>query len=199
VVVGTLVNLDYDHASELVDEYLASGGSEYGFNFSGFTSSTKQRINSAFNPEAIKFRENQRGWNEEDNGIAWTELGVGLDLVGLGEFAQLAYGFSQNPELFSPIPQNENEVYEKVFGKEILEINKRTGRDGNAVEINFKDGTKIDITGERVKEWAPNTHPKAPPGALQKVEFDESKPGSKGYKRVPTEEELNVLKNAFEK
>lgn len=61
----------------------------------------------------------------------------------------------------------------------------------------FIDGHKIDINTARVKEWVPNTHPKAPIGALQKVKFDNYLPGSKGYKRLPTPDELEFLKNVF--
>jgi hypothetical protein len=57
----------------------------------------------------------------------------------------------------------------------------------------FKDGSKIDINVSRVKEWIPNTHPNAPVGTLQKVKFENSLPGSKGYKRLPFQEELNFL------
>jgi hypothetical protein len=51
----------------------------------------------------------------------------------------------------------------------------------------------IDISPTRVKEFVPNTHPKAPPGTLDKVKFDNALPGSKGYKRPPTAEELRSL------
>ncbi|MBM2890535.1 hypothetical protein I4Q48_19150 [Leptospira interrogans] len=86
-----------------------------------------------------------------------------------------------------------------IFGKDILETQTRTGRDGKAVEIKFKDGSKIDINSARVKEWKPNEHPKAPEGALQKVKFEESLPGSKGYKRAPNQDEKNFLNNIFSK
>ncbi|MBN8789895.1 MAG: hypothetical protein J0I84_22670 [Terrimonas sp.] len=50
----------------------------------------------------------------------------------------------------------------KLFGKEVVTTTTRMGRDGKAVEVIFKDGTKIDINTARVKQWIPNTHPNAP-------------------------------------
>ena len=82
-----------------------------------------------------------------------------------------------------------------LFGKEVTTTTPRVGRDGKAVEVTFKDGSKIDINRTRVKEWVPNTHPNAPAGTLQKVKFDDSLPGSKGYKRKPTQSELDFLDN----
>ena len=84
----------------------------------------------------------------------------------------------------------------KIFGKTVQQTTTRMGRDGKAVEIIFKDGSKIDINAARVKQWVPNTHPKAPPGTLQKVKFPNSLPGTKGYKRLPTQQELDIL-NSF--
>lgn len=81
----------------------------------------------------------------------------------------------------------------KLFGKEVVTTTSRMGRDGKAVEVIFKDGSKIDINAARVKQWTPNTHPNAPAGTLQKVKFDNSLPGSKGYKRTPTQSELDFL------
>ncbi len=79
------------------------------------------------------------------------------------------------------------------FGKEVVTTTIRMGRDGKAIEVIFKDGTKIDINAARVKQWTPNPHPNAPAGTLQKVKFDNSLPGSKGYKRKPTQSELDFL------
>lgn len=81
----------------------------------------------------------------------------------------------------------------KLFGKEVAKTTPRMGRDGKAVEVIFKDGSKIDINAARVKQWTPNTHPNAPAGTLQKVKFENSLPGSKGYKRTPTQRELDFL------
>lgn len=67
------------------------------------------------------------------------------------------------------------------------------GRDGKAVKVIFKDGSKIDINAARVKQWIPNTHPNAPAGTFQRVKFKNSLPNSKGYKRAPTQSELDFL------
>ena len=72
----------------------------------------------------------------------------------------------------------------------------RTTRSGEkAVEITKADGSRKDISASRVKEWVPNTNPKAPPGAQQKVKFENAQPGSKGYKRDPTAAELKKLRD----
>lgn len=52
------------------------------------------------------------------------------------------------------------------------------------------------MTPKRVKEFVPNTHPNAPEGAVQKVKFENAQPGSKGYKRDPTPEDLKLLEDA---
>jgi len=70
----------------------------------------------------------------------------------------------------------------------------RTTRLGEtAIRTTRPDGSVIDISPQRVKEFVPNTHPNAPAGALDKVKFDNALPGSKGYKRSPTAEELKRL------
>lgn len=85
-----------------------------------------------------------------------------------------------------------------IFNKAVAQITTRIGRDGKAVEVIFKDGSKIiDINATRVKEWIPKNHPNAPSGTLQKIKFEESLPGSKGYKRPPTTEEINFLNSLF--
>jgi len=81
---------------------------------------------------------------------------------------------------------------EKNF--ELQNVVTRTTRDGeDAVRITKPDGSVIDISAERVKEYVPNTHPSAPSGTLQKIKFEDSLPGSKGYKRAPTQAELDIL------
>jgi hypothetical protein len=73
----------------------------------------------------------------------------------------------------------------------------RTNRAGEkAVRITRADGSVIDISPQRVKEFVPSTHPKAPPGTLAKIKFNNSGAGSKGYKRLPTAEELKLLDDA---
>lgn len=72
----------------------------------------------------------------------------------------------------------------------------RTTRQGeDAVRVTRPDGSIVDISPRRVKEFVPNTHPKAPEGAMSKVKFEDALPGSKGYKRAPTKEELELLKS----
>jgi hypothetical protein len=72
----------------------------------------------------------------------------------------------------------------------------RTTRSGDqAVRITRADGSVIDISPARVKEYVPNMHPNAPEGALNQVKFPDALSGSKGYKRAPTLEELNYLRS----
>lgn len=85
-----------------------------------------------------------------------------------------------------------------IFRKEIADTSTRFGRDGKAVEIIFKDGSKMDITTQRVKEWIPNLNPNAPVGTLQKVRFEEHILGSKGFKRTPTQYEIDFLNGLWE-
>jgi hypothetical protein len=63
------------------------------------------------------------------------------------------------------------------------------------VRITRADGSVIDISPARVKEYVPNMHPNAPEGALNQVKFPDALSGSKGYKRAPTLEELNYLRS----
>ena len=86
-------------------------------------------------------------------------------------------------------------MYEGGMGRgiKINTLKYRMGRNGKAVEITYSNGSKKDINAVRVKQWVPNNHPNAPAGTLQKVKFKNSLPGSKGYKRPPTKEELKYL------
>lgn len=73
----------------------------------------------------------------------------------------------------------------------------RTTQSGDkAIRTTNADGSIIDISSKRVKEYVPNTHPKAPEGAMNKVKFENAQPGSKGFKRDPTKDELIKLKEA---
>jgi hypothetical protein len=83
------------------------------------------------------------------------------------------------------------------FGENVLSTTTRVGKNGNAVEVLFKNGNKMDINATRVKEWVPNLHPNAPAGTLQKVKFPDALPGSKGFKRIPTQVELDFLNSLF--
>jgi RHS repeat-associated protein len=70
----------------------------------------------------------------------------------------------------------------------------RTSRSGSTgVRITRTDGTIIDITPKRVKEFTPNTHPNASPGSIDGIEFNNALPGSKGLKRTPELHELEIL------
>jgi hypothetical protein len=67
------------------------------------------------------------------------------------------------------------------------------------IHVTRPDGSVIDITPSRVKEFTPVTDPRAPAGLLNQVKFPSdvpTLPGSKGYKRYPTAEELKVLYEA---
>ena len=64
-------------------------------------------------------------------------------------------------------------------------------KDGKRVRITRPDGSVIDITRKRVKAWEPE--PRNPNKGTKRVKFDNPQPGSKGYKRDPTQAELNLL------
>jgi hypothetical protein len=83
------------------------------------------------------------------------------------------------------------------LGENVLSTTTRVGKNGNAVEVLFKNGGKMDINAARVKEWVPNLHPNAPAGTLNKVKFDNFLPGSKGFKRTPTPGEIDFLNGLF--
>ena len=73
----------------------------------------------------------------------------------------------------------------------------RTTRSGNkAIRITKEDGSILDVSPYRVKEYIPNKHPNAPSGALQRVKFSENTiPGTKEFKCFPVQEELDLLRN----
>ena len=100
------------------------------------------------------------------------------------------FGAYVSSRLFPRIGRN-------IFNKVIAKTTTRIGRDGKAVEVIFEDGSKLDINATRVKEWVPKNHPNAPNGTLQKVKFEGALPGSKGYKRAPTVDEINFLNGLF--
>ena len=69
----------------------------------------------------------------------------------------------------------------------------RTTRGGDpGVRITREDGSVIDITPDRVKEFV--AEPRAKKG-LRPVKFDDAILGSKGKKREPTNEELELLQS----
>lgn len=85
------------------------------------------------------------------------------------------------------------------FGDEVKSISKaisKTKDGAPRIKQTFSDGSTLDITDDRVKGYTPNTHPSAPEGTMQKVEFENAQPGSKGYKRDPTPEERQMLDEA---
>ena len=51
-----------------------------------------------------------------------------------------------------------------------------------------------DMSASRVKEFVLNTHPNAPKGTLQRVPFENPQPGTKGFKRDLTPEDLEWLR-----
>ena len=70
-------------------------------------------------------------------------------------------------------------------------LESRLSRSGEpAGKITYPDGSVKDVSGARVKEFVPQRHPSAPEGAMQRVKFEDAQPGSKGYKRDPTEQDL---------
>jgi RHS repeat-associated protein len=76
-------------------------------------------------------------------------------------------------------------------------VTRKTRDGGQGVRLTRPDGSVIDITTKRVKEFVPSTHPSAPAGTLQKVKFPNAQPGTKGFKRDPTPGELRLLEEAF--
>jgi len=83
----------------------------------------------------------------------------------------------------------------KGLGKGDEVIIRATRQGDKAAKITRKDGSVIDISPSRVKEFTPNIHPKAPAGSLQRTKFSNYLPGSKGFKRAPTQQELDLLKD----
>ena len=71
--------------------------------------------------------------------------------------------------------------------------NRRTTRAGErAVELKSSSGRVKDISPTRVKESYPKTDPRAPPGTMQRVKFENAQPGSKDFKRDPTPTEQRI-------
>jgi RHS repeat-associated protein len=82
----------------------------------------------------------------------------------------------------------------------ISKVTSRISRKGEkAIEVIYKDGSIIDINPSRVKKWTPNTHPNAPPNAVNAVKFENAIPGTKGKKRLPTKTELDMLNRYWSK
>jgi RHS repeat-associated protein len=89
------------------------------------------------------------------------------------------------------------EIYDTTAAESDIVTVTRTTRSGEtAIRQTFPDGSIIDISPQRVKEFVLETDPRAPEGTLQEVRFSDSLPGSKGLKRAPTAAELELLRNA---
>jgi hypothetical protein len=74
-------------------------------------------------------------------------------------------------------------------------VTPRITRDGTrAVEMQFRNRSIKDVSLKRVKEFVPNNHPKAPPGQMQRMRFNDALDGSKGYKRAPTAAEARITR-----
>ncbi len=78
----------------------------------------------------------------------------------------------------------------------IREVVTRRTRNGDpGVRITREDGSVVDISPSRVKEFVPE--PRASSGT-RRVIFEDAIPGSKGRKRLPTKEELDLLEHYSE-
>jgi len=83
-------------------------------------------------------------------------------------------------------------LLKQLIKRKFSKIKIRTTRDGaKAVRLTRKDGSVIDISKKRVKEFVPN--PRNPNSGLEQVKFKNPLPGSKGRKRAPTKRELEIL------
>ncbi|HEX8238314.1 MAG TPA: RHS repeat-associated core domain-containing protein [Allosphingosinicella sp.] len=121
---------------------------------------------------------------------AWG-FGIGAVTFGVGGF------FARRARLAAQQLLGAEAKAAREAAKSATKVRVRTTRSGGkAVEITKPDGSIIDISETRVKEFKPNTHPQAPPGTMDKVKFPDPLPGSKGFKRAPTPEELEILRNA---
>ena len=74
---------------------------------------------------------------------------------------------------------------------------RNTGRtqaqSGVGVRVVGPDGSYLDISGQRVKAGVPNMHPRAPAGAIQKVNWSNPFPTDPA-KRLPTAGEIDFLR-----
>ncbi|MBK9261552.1 MAG: hypothetical protein IPM54_17320 [Polyangiaceae bacterium] len=74
-------------------------------------------------------------------------------------------------------------------------LNERTTRQGTpGARVEFPDKSVLDVSPKRVKEYVPNTNPNAPPGTMQRVQFENAQPHSHGLKRDPTPQDLEWLR-----
>ena len=80
--------------------------------------------------------------------------------------------------------------------KAVSSVISKTKNGDQRITQTFSDGITLDITDKRVKGHTPNTRPSAPEGTMQKVEFENTQPDTKGYKRDSTPEEKQMLDDA---
>ena len=80
---------------------------------------------------------------------------------------------------------------------EVTETNTiRSGANASTqLKVTEANGNTKDITRNRVKAKTPNNHPSAPAGTMNRVKFDNSQPGTKGFKRDPTPSEIQMIDN----
>ncbi len=119
--------------------------------------------------------------SEQDGGALKVAAGTGIGAVTAGVADKVTKGLSQS----STATSTETTVV-------------RTTRGGDkAIRTTRADGSVIDISPKRVKEFVPNTHPKAPADAPPvKVKYENALPGTKGHKRAPTTKELKTLEDS---
>ena len=120
---------------------------------------------------------------------------VGVGLVATTGVAVIAGATAEAAIVGGTVAKGASIVAKEAKVAETVAV--RTTQAGDkAARITKSDGSVIDISPARVKEYVPNTHPNAPAGTLDKVKFENSLPGSKGFKREPTAAELSILKDA---
>lgn len=145
-------------------------------------------LSGRMSPEEYRERQQARGVG----GLVGAAI-VGAAVYG-PEIVVVGSASASKPGFFSRVWSG----IKRIFGAESRAERSvpRTTRDGSpGIKITREDGSVVDITKDRVKEYVPNNHPNAPPGAMQKVKFDDPLPGSKGYKRAPTPDELKRLED----
>ncbi len=157
-------------------EFLISTGFAIGFGVAIF--------NNLTNPSAVNAPSGNQGLVDSQTGGEFTGDIIVQDTVA-------AVGGFVAGKVVNKIPKISNKA------DDIADVVTRRTRKGKpGVKITKNDGSAIDITEDRVKEFVPNTHPKAPPGAPPlKVKFKDTLPGSKGLKRSPTTTEKRLLKD----
>jgi len=125
----------------------------------------------------------------------WCTIEPGCFIMGELWCQWVRAAFSNNPTQVTLSNRCTNGRHCRISLGDPAKVLTRTNRSGDtAARVEFPDKSVLDVSPDRVKEFVPNTHPKAPPGTLQKVPFENAQPGSKGYKRDPTPSDLEWLK-----